>query len=948
MTWCVPLSGDCLDIIPLLGEAVDAVVTDPPYHLVSMTKRFGSPDAKPSGAGYDGAHRRMSRGFMGKGWDGGDIAFQPETWHAIGEAMKPGAHLVAFGGSRTFHRLAVAIEDAGFELRDTLMWVYGCLDDETEALTQRGWIGHADLRPDDKVLQWDSAADALSWTRPQEVHRYPFDGHLVAIDNRNTSQRLTPNHRVYAKVRRHSRHEKPTLYEVLDAETIDRRPSNWQVDLPLASYLAEGELIDPAFAYLAGWWMTDAWCHVDGKACMFSQSKPGTLAKLRDALRGLGASEYVKPAKQDAHNDEHTFYLTGPIADRLRAMFPDRRLPWSVLGWDRAARERLFAGLMDGDGTRPAGQYCLTFWSQDAERRAVFQALATTLGFRSAEDDPNGAVYVNVERRTTQVQGRHRSQRVRYTGTVWCVTVPTGAFVVRRAGRPFITGNSGFPKSHDVSKGIDKALGQSGSVEAVGAAVKRMIPGADQNRNGSWIKDNGREYQPGHYVPSTPEASAWEGWGTALKPAHEPVLCCAKPVTVEQHFAMIVAELTREIMAWKQYANGADRRLAGLLATCDEAAGSVLVGARMRSLASIGIAWSAEHNSTYRGLVSLDLRRMQDCFALSHVAQSASAAEDVEKTIPLGEAGDTLMRLLDISTSVVTDGMSENIVSLWLGWSEDLLSRANKFTIETATRLTTVLRTSNFSRLLSITAGIGGSSPNVAFEPIILARKPLEGTVAANVLRHGVGGLNIDGCRIAFAGEADERESKNKNRHADFGSGPMTNEVYGKFTKDRDNYGPPGRWPANVLHDGSPEVLALFPETGRSSGGVGSPFTSPNGIYGKFSDVVRANSGGLGDTGSAARYFAEFPFTEDDRRFFYSAKAGKADRAGSKHPTVKPQALMRWLCRLITPPGGLILDPFAGSGSTGEAARAEGFRSILIEKEPEYQADIRRRIEAAA
>lgn len=182
-----------------------------------------------------------------------------------------------------------------------------------------------------------------------------------------------------------------------------------------------------------------------------------------------------------------------------------------------------------------------------------------------------------------------------------------------------------------------------------------------------------------------------------------------------------------------------------------------------------------------------------------------------------------------------------------------------------------------------------GTALKPAFEPIILARKPLDGTVAANVLAHGTGAINVDATRVPFADAADEHESKAKNQHADFGSGPMTNAVFGKFDKDRDNYDPPGRWPANVLHDGD---------------------------------------AGLGE----------------NARFFYSAKANAKDRAGSKHPTVKPVALMRWLCRLITPLGGLILDPFAGTGTTGQAARAEGFDAILIEREPEYQADIRRRL----
>jgi len=115
-----------LELLPTLAEAsFHACVTDPPYHLTSIVKRFGSPTAAPAGFGTDGAFARASRGFMGKVWDGGDVAFRPETWAAVLRVLKPGAHLAAFSGTRTYHRMVCAIEDAGFEIRDQLAWVFG-------------------------------------------------------------------------------------------------------------------------------------------------------------------------------------------------------------------------------------------------------------------------------------------------------------------------------------------------------------------------------------------------------------------------------------------------------------------------------------------------------------------------------------------------------------------------------------------------------------------------------------------------------------------------------------------------------------------------------------------------------------------------------------------------------------------------------------------------------
>lgn len=119
--------GNCLDVmstLAMLGTQVDSIVTDPPYHLTTV-KRFGSPDAAPAQHGTDGLYQRASKGFMGKEWDGGNVAFQVETWRRCYDLLKPGGHLFAFSGARTYHRMACAIEDAGFEIRNQFLWLYG-------------------------------------------------------------------------------------------------------------------------------------------------------------------------------------------------------------------------------------------------------------------------------------------------------------------------------------------------------------------------------------------------------------------------------------------------------------------------------------------------------------------------------------------------------------------------------------------------------------------------------------------------------------------------------------------------------------------------------------------------------------------------------------------------------------------------------------------------------
>jgi site-specific DNA-methyltransferase (adenine-specific) len=217
-----------------------------------------------------------------------------------------------------------------------------------------------------------------------------------------------------------------------------------------------------------------------------------------------------------------------------------------------------------------------------------------------------------------------------------------------------------------------------------------------------------------------------------------------------------------------------------------------------------------------------------------------------------------------------------------------------------------------------------GTALKPAWEPICMARKALVGTVAANVLEHGTGALNIDGCRVGTETRINASAPRAER------NGFVKGFVGGTETEVKDF----GRWPANLIHDGSDEVVAAFPEAPGQGGSVsmGSPSSLIDNVYGARARVPSENP--RTDEGSAAR-------------FFYTAKADADDRLGSKHPTVKPLDLMQYLVRLVTPPGGLVLDCFAGTGVTGEAAWREGMRAVLIEREPEYQADIVRRMELA-
>lgn len=272
-----------------------------------------------------------------------------------------------------------------------------------------------------------------------------------------------------------------------------------------------------------------------------------------------------------------------------------------------------------------------------------------------------------------------------------------------------------------------------------------------------------------------------------------------------------------------------------------------------------------------------------------------------------------------------------------------------------------------------------GTALKPALEPITVARKPLnEKTVAANVLAHGTGGINVDGCRVGIDGGTVKGSKPQGDGKGIYGTG-----LHGACKIVQLNA---SRWPANLIHDGSDEVVAGFPSNRPGFCGFKHDTIQPNTNikYGISAGSILPAQPGYGDSGSAAR-------------FFYCAKASKKDRdegcdhlpehqeglqlprgkcpdcgtwknsgelkckcggewemtsnpppkARNNHPTVKPTALMRYLCRLVTPFEGIVLDPFMGSGSTGKAAILEGFRFIGIEREAEYVEIAKARIEAA-
>ena len=504
---------------------------------------------------------------------------------------------------------------------------------------------------------------------------------------------------------------------------------------------------------------------------------------------------------------------------------------------------------------------------------------------------------------------------------------------------------SGFPKSLDVSKAIDKAAGAQR--EVIGDKLDR--PGYHLNGHasgtgalGHGISSTTPETRLAAALitaPATPDAERWQGWGTALKPSHEPVVWGVKPVTARDILSAIGSHLDRLEEACKPSASDAGPSSAPTPAGSPEAraatapasaatppevehARTTQTGAAGDSSAATDTSASASMGATSWSTVT----SWRDCWVeLCDLTSTSTTGTATSATTDLQTLSSLIASLTVTSTP---DSPTPQLTESWIATAADNLFAATVLSLRSTLALSVggsaTASTPRTSRVA------GGSS--AAFESVVVARKPLIGTVAATVLTHGTGALNIDGCRISMSNE--DRAIVNNRSGAGFGTGDTVGanqgRAAGKFTS-----APAGRWPANVVLDES-QAAALDEQSGETTSAIRSATTTDHTRTDSYTpDRGNGQERGHVDSGGASR-------------FFYVAKADASERPrvnGTAHPTVKPLSLMRWLVRLVTPPGGTVLEPFAGSGTTVEACIIEGFQCIAIEREADYLPLIRQRID---
>lgn len=538
--------GDSIEVLKTIPDnTYGAIVTDPPYHLGDLRpQQRGYPQRNAEGE-WDGDGRKRAEsagGFMGMKWDGGDIAFQAEFWRECYRVLKPGAYLVAFSGARTYHRMAVAIEDAGFVVRDMLHWCYGCLSDDTEILVDGRWEPYHKATTGKHALCYNVDSDTYEWQPIQELLTYDYRDTAYRIRSESTDQIVSRNHRCLV--------ERDGKYTFRHAETLEH-----QARVPVLENLPEllatlphpqprtggaqqsmrrgvrvGDHLGGAQGATA---QGTAPIDLRGVRRGIHDALPSPRDQvLRATLQRQGAGEESDPVlgerqrktqpeegiarcqESGMEGRRDLFSQEGQLrADQVRAL-PGGTLADGAQGWvrdgaspDRGAGDRSLP-LAVGGGT-PRGS------------RSGEQCASEPDAFR---DEP-GSQTVRASRFTRADLATVTPEW--YEGVVWCVRVPSGAFVARRNGQVFVTGNSGFPKRHDISKAFDRVEGnERGKVKIVGAHNNKGS--ADTRPYIERAKEAGyHEVDDDRLIGAN--AQAWHGWDVALKPGHEPIVLAQKP-----------------------------------------------------------------------------------------------------------------------------------------------------------------------------------------------------------------------------------------------------------------------------------------------------------------------------------------------------------------------------------------------------------------------------------
>ena len=965
----------------------DAVVTDPPYGLGK------EPNAEEMlRAWIDTGYLEVSgSGFMGKEWDA--FVPQPLFWKEIFRVLKYGGHIVSFFGTRTYDWGCMAIRLAGFEIRDCIQWVYGCLSDDTEILTKNGYIPYHKFKDlpnfgEQEILIYDIENDIYKWEKPERWNDYNIHKDTCyRIKSNNTDQIVSRNHRCL----------------------VEREGKLVFIQAELLSEMEYMPTLSDDFFELQ-------------KTKVLQSSMQRILSGSR--MEEMGQNRFRNSQFTTQQNEKRKQRGKKPCVEGWNNLSKKERILFGCEVEVCEMPERIYS---NGEERWLRGGISVSNGKSDMQT-FVKNRVRSSYRPQSNEQRHKQPNAICNEQGTQAIRvGRSYSTTLatitpfEYTGVIFCPTVSTGCFVARRNGKIFITGNSGFPKSHNISKAIDKMNGTL-KIIGKGKAGKTAL-----GQSSEWNNTN-KPHEFDRTEPNCEQAKQWEGWGSALKPAHEDLVLARKPFQFSSDFVNlyenIVYELKLQICQSKLFAKDVKEIF-------------TLSQKELQKVELDFAQWS----------VGKPFNTMEDLLVLMDMLQLELREENTTLNIVLLWLN-TLVELWNVANTYTTETESSTITELRilnsLEW-ESIFQNitvlknnktngliANVLTVESIFSVLNLKLNDILTHFAKENVTLKESEKNFVpnSEQIVLARKPLEKglSIAENVLKWGTGAINIDASRIGNELIKGQKAGQGFNNVKGFGVNTKKGDESAKEYISEDIN---GRFPANFIMTHHPDCKCVgMKKVGSGKEGGYNyegnvynvegfvPNNSPtaNSNYGQeiienwecVDDcpikILDEQSGILNQQGVCKtdnksgwqnNYVGGGGVNAVERklyldkggasRFFYIAKANKwernygldgfeekqttgggggigdylqdinsasgkygSEKAISKnfHPTVKPIKLMQYLVRLITPPNGIVLDPFAGSGTTGIACKIDGFEFVGIELSEDYTKIANARIES--
>jgi len=563
------ICGDCLEVMKNIPDnSIDCIVTDPPYGISFMGKDWDKfNEVKNIQQEFkDTVYAKKGFKFLPRNKPVCMLEFFIPIWKECYRVLKPGSFAFIMCSPRqdVLCKQIIALENAGFQTRFTsIYWAYACLSEDTKILTENGLKGMNEVTNEDIVYSLNIKTNELVKSKVKNVFIYPFEGKLFNLKNQNTDQLITLNHKVLCKNKYHSGRKNWWEKEWKYVEAKDLK-KHCALKIPISGIYRGNKRIGKDLANLLGWILSEGEFDKEFSGIRIYQSSvnQNNVNEIRNLLIKLKIpyKEYNRIRRYKNRNyTEFCFYFSGEWAKKIRKIIPNKQPTRRLLELIYNERLALYNTLIKGDGSRNKQNknykvYTDCFYQNNEKFLDWFEMLVLSLGWQTKRNRNKRCISIKKQPDTEFQWINYHPKLVNYKGKVWCIETEMGNFIAWRNERYFITGNSGFPKSANVSLLIDKKeckkqltekLGRNPTKEEFKKAWEGFKERGDRNPNSrencdksNTVYESGTVGKTAYFTkPSTPEAKMLDGSfaGFQPKPAVEVVLVAMKPLSEKSY-----------------------------------------------------------------------------------------------------------------------------------------------------------------------------------------------------------------------------------------------------------------------------------------------------------------------------------------------------------------------------------------------------------------------------